>query len=286
MEMTFNRTLMFRTLLLWGVLEIIAALQVRSSSGVPLLFTWLRSLAQPAVFAAEKVGDLARDLSLGTSDLRLVIADNRRLRLELEELKARDLLLQEDLNTLRESSRLAGPSAEFAAAAVVARCVYRDLAGGTMEVRTAEKIEIPRDTPAVSANGLVGRVVRSEGRRHWLQLLTHVAAAVAVQTDDSLVQGLALGTGGDSLTLAYVPRQAALERGAVLVTSGSDGIFPPGIPAVWVVRIRESDDPFLEVVAASSANLRSTRVVLLLPEWSARGRGDDLVTDHRQDSPE
>lgn len=284
--MTFSRTLMLRTILLWGILEIIAALQVRSSSGVPLLFTWLRSLAQPAVFAAEKAGNLAIDLSLGTADLRRVIADNRRLRLELEALRARDLLLQEDLNTLRESSRLAGPSAEFAAAAVVARCVYRDLAGGTMEVRTADRLEIPRDTPAVSANGLVGRVVRSEGRRHWLQLLTHVAAAVAVQTDDSRVQGLALGTGGESLSLAYVPRQAALERGAVLVTSGSDGIFPPGIPAVWVVRIRESDDPFLEVIAASSANLRATRVVLLLPEWSPREPEEELAMDHRPDLPE
>lgn len=283
--MTFSRTLMLRTVLLWGILEIIAALQVRSSSGMPLLFTWLRSLVQPAVFAAEKVGDFATDLGLGTSDLRRVIAENRRLRVELEELQARDLLLQEDLKTLRESSRLAGPSAEFAAAAVVARCVYRDLAGGTMEVRTADRIEIPRDTPAVSANGLVGRVVRSEGRRHWLQLLTHVAAAVAVQTDDSRVHGLALGTGGDSLTLAYVPRQAELERGAVLVTSGSDGIFPPGIPTVWVVRIRESDDPFLEVVAASSANLRATRVVLLLPEWSAQRPRDEPIVGPRSDQP-
>lgn len=281
--MTFTRSLMFRTVLLWVILEIIATLQVRSASGVPLFFSWMRSLAQPAVFAAEKFGDFATDLGLGTQDLRRVIADNRRLRVELEELQARDLLLREDLNTLRESSRLAGPSAEFEAGAVIARCVYRNLDGGTMEVRTANRIEIPRDTPVVSANGLVGRVVRSEGRRHWLQLLTHVAAAVAVQSDDGSVHGLALGTGSDSLTLEYVPRQAELERGAVLVTSGSDGIFPPGIPTVWVVRIRESDDPFLEVVAASSANLRSTRVVLLLPEWSARKPGKAPTIEYRSD---
>jgi rod shape-determining protein MreC len=272
--MTFTRALLTRTILLWVALEIIAALQVRSTAGVPLLFSWLRALVQPVIVGAEVVGTLATDLGLGTSNLRHVIAENRQLRLKLEELEARDLLLQEDLETLRESSRLAGPSAEYASDAAVARCVYRDLKAGSMEVRTAERVMIPRDTPAVSANGIVGRVVRSEGRRHWLQLLTHEAAAVAVQTDDGSVQGLALGTGGDSLTLAYVPRQAPLERGTVLVTSGSDGIFPPGIPTVWVVRIRETDEPFLEVVAAASTNLRSTRVVLLLPSWSARTPGD------------
>jgi rod shape-determining protein MreC len=143
-----------------------------------------------------------------------------------------------------------------------------------MEVRTSDKILIPRDAPAVGAHGLIGRVVRSEGRRHWIQLLTHAAAAVAVQTDDGSVQGLALGTGTGQLTIAYVPRQATLERGTVLMTSGGDGIFPPGIPAVQIVRVRESDDPFLEVSAISSADLRTTRVVLLLSQWSARADGE------------
>ena len=126
----------------------------------------------------------------------------------------------------------------------------------------------------VGAQGLIGRVVRSEGRRHWLQLLTHAAAAVAVQTDDGSVQGLALGTGDGQLTIAYVPRQANLERGTVLVTSGGDGIFPPGIPTARIVRVRESDDPFLEVRAVSSADLRTARVVLILSQWSARDGGD------------
>jgi cell shape-determining protein MreC len=70
-----------------------------------------------------------------------------------------------------------------------------------------------------------------------------------------------------------VPRQATLERGTVLMTSGGDGIFPPGIPTVRIVRVRESEDPFLEVRAVTSANLRTARVVLLLPDWAARAGG-------------
>jgi len=265
---------MFRTLVLWAVLEILAAWQVRSPAGTPVLFSWLRAVAGPVIAGVERIGDLVGDVAVGLSDLEQVIADNQRMRLQLEDIQARHLLLQEDLRAQRETNEFVRIGTEFLAGSIVARCAYRDLGAGTMEVRTSDKILVPRDAPVVGAKGLIGRVVRSEGRRHWLQLLTHAAAAVSVQTDDGSVQGLALGTGDGQLTIAYVPRQANLERGIVLMTSGGDGIFPPGIPAARIVRVRESEDPFLEVRAVSSADLRAARVVLILSQWSARDGGD------------
>jgi rod shape-determining protein MreC len=192
------------------------------------------------------------------------------MRNQVEELQARQLLLQADLDAFRQIGDFSGPDAEYGAGAVIGRCAYRDLVSGAMEVRTARPMRLERDTPVIAAGGLVGRVMKSEGHRHWLQLLTHAAAAVAVQTEDSVVQGLALGTGGDILTIAYVPRQARLKRGAVLLTSGGDGVYPPGLPTARVIRVRESDDPFLEVTAVATADLRSTRMVLLLPKWAPK----------------
>ncbi len=263
-----SRTYVLRTLLVWTLLELLAALQVPSSGGGPVLFAWLRTLVEPVVIGAEKAVDIAVDMGVGMRGLEKVLFDNRRMRIELEELKARETLREADLAALREIGNLVGPHAEFGADVLVGRCAYRDLVAGTMEVRTDTFRMLDRDTPAVTAEGLVGRVIRSEGRRHWLQLLTHSAAAVAVQTEDSSVQGLALGTGSYALTVAYVPRQAELKRGAMLVTSGGDGIYPPDIPTVRVTRVRESDDPFLEVTAVSTADLLSARMVLLLPDWS------------------
>ena len=74
--------------------------------------------------------------------------------------------------------------------------------------------------------------------------------------------------------MAYVPRQGHLERGVVLVSSGGDGIFPPGIPVAQVVGVRETEDQFLEVSAVPTVNLHTVRVVLILPDWSAGGGGD------------
>jgi len=267
------RAVFFRTALLWGLLEILAAWQVRTSDG-PILLSWLRAVIHPVIATADRVGDLTMDFGLGIHDLQRVITDNRRLRLELEEIRSRELLLEEDLRALREASRLAGPVSEFEAGARVARCTFRDLGAGSMEVRTVNRVMIPHDAPVVTSGGLVGRVVRSEGHRHWLQILTHVAAAAAVQTTDGSLNGLALGTGTDALAVAYVPRQGHLERGMILVTSGGDGIFPPGIPVVQVVGVRETEDPFLEVSAVPTVNLQTVRVVLILPDWSAGSGGE------------
>lgn len=271
--MTVSRPTTLLTILLWLVLEVLAAWQVRTPEGAPLLAAWIRTLARPVIWSAQRIGQLIVDVNLGTTDLQRTVADNRSLRLEIERLSSRNLLLEEDLAALQDAANLANDSIAFANGAVVARCTFRDIAAGSMEVRTASTVYLPRDTPAITGGGLVGRVVRSEGTRHWLQMITHGAAAAAVQTPDSAVQGLIVGTGGETLTVAYVPRQAMLERGQVLVTSGGDGIFPPGIAAATVVRVRETENPFLEIGAVPTADIKSARVVMLLPLWSVARAG-------------
>ena len=268
-----SRTYLLRTLLVWTLLELVAALQVPAGGGSPILFSWLRTFVEPVAMVAQAAVDLAVDLGFGARGLQRAVVENREMRIDIETLRARQILLQADLPALREMGDFAGPGAEFDAGALVGRCTYRDLIAGSMEIRTAESFLLAHDTPVVSATGLVGRILKSNGRRHWLQLLTHAAAAVAVETEDSLVHGLALGTGRNSLMVAYIPRQAALERGALLVTSGGDGIYPPGIPAARVTRIRESDEPFLEVTASPTANLHAIRMVLILPEWAPATNG-------------
>ena len=266
--MTDARTMLRSTILIWLLLELVAAAQVYTSDGATVLVSWLRAAVRPATWSAERLGDLAIDLSLGVRNLRHVIADNRDLRFELSQARARELLLRQDLAAAREIDGLVAAAAELETAAALARCSYRNLSTGLMEARTSEPIRIRRDTPAVTSAGLVGRVVRSDNRRHWLELLTHPAAAVAVQTEDARVHGLAVGTGGELLEIRYVPRQSALVRGTLLVTSGADGIYPAGIAVARVTRVRETENAFLEVRGVPSAELREARLVLLLPAWS------------------
>jgi len=266
--MTGDRTVLLRTALVWLLLEVLAASQVRTTQGSTVLWSWLHGMAQPFVWTSQQLGEFATDVATGLRDSRLLMLDNRRLLLELEEARARNLLLEEDRAALREANRMLQSWIGYEESSLVGRCVFRNLAQGRLEIRLDTGVELARDTPVLSANGLVGRVVRSSGHSHWIELLTHPAAAVAVQTTDGSVRGLATGTGRtDEVSVQFVPRSADLLRGDGFVTSGADGIYPAGIPVARITGIRESDAPFLEILAAPTADLGTLRVVLLLPEW-------------------
>ncbi len=266
--MTENRAFALRIVLIWLLLESFAAAQVRGPEGSTVLWAWIRGATYPLVWTAETAGKLATDLVVGLRDTQRLIAENQRLRLAYEDAQARNLLLIEDREVLREAVELKGLVAGFEESSVVGRCAYRDLTLGRMEVRLEQPSPLLRDTPVMGAGGLVGRVSHSGRRGCWVQTVTHPAAAVAVQTLDAEVQGLVTGSGRRELTVEYIQRTAELVRGDLLVTSGADGIYPPGIPVADVSRIRESDAAFLEVYATPRVDLNAIRVVLLLPDWA------------------
>lgn len=265
---TEQRTLLLRLALIWLLLELLAASQVRAPSGVPVVWVWARAIVDPARWTAHKLGDLTSDVVFGLRSTHRLLTENERLRGELAEARTRILLLEEDQAALREASDLAQFVTSFEHSTVTGRCVYRNLRLGRMEVRIDSTAMVPVDTPAVSSGGLVGRVVRSGRRQCWIETITHPAAAVAVQTQDGRVHGLATGAGSSELSVEYVPRTAALVRGDTLFTSGSDGVYPPGIPVGSIQQIRESDATFLEVLATPLVDVGTVRVILLLPYWT------------------
>lgn len=268
--MTDRRLLILRTALLWILLELVAAAQVRSPSGELVIWQWARATVTPVVFIGEAVGSFVGGTITGVSNSADLVVENNRLRHQLEATRAMNLLMSDDAAARGELDLLAGLIPQLAASAVPGRTTYRDLHRGQLVAVVASERRIRPDTSAVASGGVIGRVIRAEGRRCWIELITHPGAAVAVQTADGSVQGLAVGsdvTDPGALEIQFVPRQARLLRGDEIVTSGADGIHPPGIPVGRVTSVRESDRPFLDVRAEPTAQAATARVVLLLDGW-------------------
>jgi len=265
---TDRRILVLRTALLWILLELIAAAQVRTSGGEPVLWSWARAAVSPVLWAGETIGSLVGDLAAGISGSANLVVTNRDLQLELETAQALRRIMDEDLAAQLELNSLAAMVQSLSSTAVPARTTFRDLARGRMIALVATDHRIAADTPAVASGGVIGRVIRSEDRRCWIELITHPVAAVAIQTPDGRVQGLSVGSDTGELEIQFIPRQAQLLRGDALVTSGADGIYPPGLPVGRVSAVRESARPFLEVRAEPAGTIATARVVLLLDGWS------------------
>ncbi len=265
--MTERRILMLRTVLLWILLELIAAAQVRAPGGELVVVSWARLTVSPVVRLADVAGEFVRDGWTAIAGAAHLAADTRRLELELETARAFNRILEEDAGARRELAALYDLVPKLAPSAVPARTIYRNLHSGRMIVALADARGVAPDTPALAAGGVIGRVVRCAGRRCWIELITHPVAAVAVQTTDGRLDALAIGGDTGDLEIQFVPRQASLLRGEGLVTSGADGVYPPGLPVGRVTSVRERAGAFLDVRAAPAAAVATARAVVLLDGW-------------------
>jgi rod shape-determining protein MreC len=80
------------------------------------------------------------------------------------------------------------------------------------------------------------------------------------------LRAVVFGLGYDgALELRYMPVNADIESGDLLVTSGVDGTYPAGLPVATVTNIeRNAAYPFARITCAPAAGAVSHRQVLVL----------------------
>ncbi len=118
----------------------------------------------------------------------------------------------------------------------------------------------------IDADGVVGQVVRDQYFSAEALLITDVDHALPVEIVRSRLRTIAVGTGDlERLSLPFLPRNADVINGDILVTSGLGGTFPPGYPVGIVNEISgDTGEPFLVVKAKPVAALNRIREVLLI----------------------
>ena len=114
-----------------------------------------------------------------------------------------------------------------------------------------------RSQPVISGDGVLGQVFRLGPFSSEIILITDAEHALPVQVLRSGVRTIALGTGhSTSLELPYVPQNADVKTGDVLVTSGLGAVFPYGLPVARVVSVtRDPAEPLARIMAVPLANL-------------------------------
>src|SRR4029077_629469 len=101
--------------------------------------------------------------------------------------------------------------------------------------------------------------------------ITDPEHAVPVQIERTGLRTIAGGS-GDSLALAllYLPANADVKPGDMLMTSGLGGVFPAGYPVGRVAEVhRDAVQPLAQVRAIPFANLNTDREVMLV--WFREG---------------
>jgi rod shape-determining protein MreC len=126
----------------------------------------------------------------------------------------------------------------------------------------------------VDANGVIGQVLEVGLTTSHAILISDPSHALPVEVSRNGLRTIANGTGAfDRLDLPFLPNNADVRAGDVLVTSGLGGAFPAGYPVAVIDSVnRIPQAPFADVTAVPSSALDQVREVLLI--W-AGGSADD-----------
>ncbi|WP_409420962.1 rod shape-determining protein MreC [Pseudaeromonas sp. ZJS20] len=123
--------------------------------------------------------------------------------------------------------------------------------------------------PVLNDQGVVGQVLSVGKTTSRVLLITDASHALPVRIARNDIRAIASGTGSiDELELKNITRNADIQEGDLLVTSGLGGRFPMGYPVARITRFAyEEGKPFAEVKAKPLAELDRLRYLLLL--WPA-----------------
>ena len=114
--------------------------------------------------------------------------------------------------------------------------------------------------------GLIGQTTHVGPWSAEVILITDPEHAVPVRVERTGLRTIAVGAGDTStLALPYLPGNADIKSGDLLVTSGLGGVFPEGYPVARVTEVhRDAVQPLAQVRAAPLAHIDTDTEVMLV----------------------
>lgn len=264
-----RRTTYFFLLVSLGHVLLISA-QVQSKSGLPLIehvaFTAFAGVQRATAAFTGGLGSLWNRYVA----LHGVVAENARLRAEITQLEGR---LQEERALAGQSKSLEAMlrlQTSVAQRTLAARVIAGDPAPGSLTITidrgTADGIRA--DLGVITTGGVVGRVMGQPlPHAARVQLLIGRGAAAGALLERANAIGVAAGGGGDPpLRMQYVPNSYDVKVGDRVLTSGQDGVFPPGFEIGEVEKVERGSGMHKLIAIRPGVNFARLDMVLVLLE--------------------
>lgn len=213
------------------------SVQIRNEGGRTLMRSWSLSVFTPVAWGVHSLtGGFAKALTryvflYGAAEERTRLREeNNRLRLEVAKLHNVEQLLARvpDYELVRQqydfSTRPAAviwKSPPFYSQRLLIN------AGTRQGVRADSAVIVPR--------GIVGRVIATTPFTSEVELITNGGAGAGGLLADSRLEGIIRGDGSQILSWNFIPSYENAEVGQTIYTSGTDRIYPKGIPIGRIV---------------------------------------------------
>lgn len=246
--------------------------QVDGGGGASLLQRWTLAVLAPLQAGASWLVRGIGSVWSSYVDLRGVRQENARLQQRVGELEMELQQRRQEAEAAQRLRELLELRPLLPVQTLVAHVIARD---GTPFYRTVTLDRgsvdgVRLNAPVLSSSGVVGRVIEYGPRAARVQLLLDQQSGAGARIERSRITGIVSGqarSGGGpatDLVMKYVPMLADVVVGDVVVSSGLDRIFPPGLLIGRVRFVKTGAGLFKEIVVAPSARFDSLEEVMVV----------------------
>ena len=246
------------------------SLQVRRAGGRTVGESWLLTAVSPFVNLVTGVRSGLAEVGMWATSRRALRVENRALTDEVERLRAELLRLRDAEKDKGRLLELFGAQPSPPPGTVPARLIAVESSGpfhtALLDRGTSDGLQL--DGVVLARGGLLGRVIALGPRTARMQLLSDNTAAVGVLLTHAGRGGrvaVAKGDGIGGVSVEYVPTIEPVEPSDVLVSSGTDGLYPGGLAVGRIASVRHNKTLFWEIHAFAAADPHRESLVFVLP---------------------
>ena len=138
--------------------------------------------------------------------------------------------------------------------------------------------------PVVDVDGVIGQVTGVGALGAEATLITEKGQLVPVMMVRNGLRAIVEGAGAaGKLNLPHIPASADIREGDLFVTSGIDGVYPPGLAVARVTAVdRNVDSMFARISALPAGGVSSHRYVRVLTATPAPAAPEPAATARRE----
>jgi rod shape-determining protein MreC len=222
--------------------------------------------------------------------LRGVRAENRSLKAQIERMSLEQVRLSQDADQARRLQALLAFKEQFISQTMAAQVIGSSGSelSRSVYIDKGEHDGIKPDMAIITADGIVGKVLRVYRSTSLVLLIDDQTSGVGSILDKTRLQGILRGTPSGELVLEKVMSDETVSPGELVLTSGGDGIFPKGLLVGRVTKASPGSELFLNIRVHPAVDLSKLEEVLVVtkiderqaqPDQTGAARAVDILAE-------
>jgi rod shape-determining protein MreC len=211
--------------------------------------TLLQEVTYPFHYLVHYVSKFNRNVFRHYIQLTDVAEENTRLRRQLQILQTRIIDYEHQNQEVERLRKLIGFTEEYDREHILGEVVGHPPTAHfkSLRISSGRKDGIDLGMPVVTADGIIGKIVRAGMLYADVQLLIDSNFSLDVLLERTRVRAILQGIGGNRCIL-QIHSRAEIRIGDTVITSGITGSFPKGLPVGRVVRISYEADNVSQLI--------------------------------------